>query len=397
MRARVYKRNGGKWYLDYTDHRGKRVRKWAAEAKTKDDAQKALRRALTREAQIGSGEIDSLDNGAGVASLVEAFLLHKIASRSYETARFYMSALGGTVGQFWVSDHRAWPPRKPVSIERLKAMKRMWRPGPLGVETVDEITVERVEQLIERERSRLSIRSLNLRVGALKALLTWARKGGRVKSNPIADMSRVGRPRKTHRALTVQEVNRLLDASDEPDRTIWLTFLHTGMRRGELVKLRWPAVCFRTHTIRVESETSKSRRQRDIPMTPELEARLLKLQAEARDPEGVVLGTRDGKERGNNLRRRFLRCLKRAGIDTGDVTIHTLRHTFATQLLLNGANPKAVSELLGHSSITITMNVYSHVWPHHKAEAMQALPYGRTQSGHREGTEPTTLPQSKVG
>ena len=54
---------------------------------------------------------------------------------------------------------------------------------------------------------------------------------------------------------------------------------------------------------------------------------------------------------------------------------------------LNGADPKVVSELLGRSSIQVTMNVYAQVWPPHKAAALTLLPYGAVDSGHAEGTE----------
>ena len=64
-------------------------------------------------------------------------------------------------------------------------------------------------------------------------------------------------------------------------------------------------------------------------------------------------------------------------------------HTYATQLLLNGVNPKVVSELLGHSSITVTLDIYGHVFPRNKQEAVAALPFGQgrtEQKGHSWGT-----------
>ncbi|NQT86741.1 tyrosine-type recombinase/integrase, partial [bacterium] len=87
----------------------------------------------------------------------------------------------------------------------------------------------------------------------------------------------------------------------------------------------------------------------------------------------------DGRPWRNNLLRRFKRCLALAGITSGDVTIHTLRHTFATHMLLRGANPKVVSELLGHASIQFTFDTYGHVFPQDRWAAVSKLPFGGTQ------------------
>ena len=71
-------------------------------------------------------------------------------------------------------------------------------------------------------------------------------------------------------------------------------------------------------------------------------------------------------------------------VNSGDVTIHTLRHTLATHLLLSGANPKVVSELLGHASIQFTFDTYGHVLPRNRCEAIALLPFGGTQ-GAQDG------------
>jgi integrase len=242
MRARVYKRNGGKWYLDYTDHTGKPARPWAEEARTKDDAQKALRRALTREARIRTGEIEPLDNSASVAELLEASLLHKLATRRYATVAFYRAAFADALGRFQTPEGKVWPPEREVAIDVVRKQERRFEVGRLEATRVDQITRERGAQYIEAARRGRSVRTLNKTLVALKTLLEWARKAGRIRSDPLAEMSRVGKPGKGYRALDVDEVERLLDVSPEPYGTMWLAFVTTGMRRGELVKLRWSQV-----------------------------------------------------------------------------------------------------------------------------------------------------------
>ena len=218
------------------------------------------------------------------------------------------------------------------------------------------------------------------------ALLNWACDAGRIRVNPIAKVKPPGKVRSCARALDVPDYERLVAVSREPWQTLWATLGSTGMRIGECLKLRWPQINWPTRTIRVLPQTSKSRKQRDVPMTEDTYARLRMLYERAREgedamePDGIVFATREGKARGNNVRRAFLKCLKRAGLDSCGFTIHSLRHTFATSLLRMGANPKVVSELRGHATIRVTLDVYGHVFPADNFAAMDLLPYGRGTS-----------------
>ena len=395
MIARVYRRSA-KWYMDYTDYCGRRVRKVITEARTKAQAQSALFRSIDREARIRDGYQASVDNSAVVASLVEGFLLHKALTCSYATVQYYRAALGGTVGKFTRPDGSSWPPASCTPVADVRAMRRMWHQGPLAVERVEQVSPEVLEQYIETHQS-MAVRSLNKSVASLKTMLNWAERGGRIASNPIKGMSRIGKPAKRNRYLRREEAEQLLRASPEPLRTIWLTFLTTGMRKGELIALCWPQVDFAAMSIRVLASTTKSRRQRDVVMTPELASSLNCLKVEARDPTSYVFPTRNGTPNRNNLPRAFKRCLRHAGIGAWDVSLHTLRHTFASTLILAGANVKVVSELLGHASIQMTLDTYTHVFPADKREAMKLMPFGRPDAWHTDGTRQRAMPQAAVG
>jgi len=441
-RKRVYRRNGN-WYVDYTSHAGERIRKMLPEARSKKHAEELLADTMHEESMIRRGYADTLNNSANVGDLLDGFLLHKLATRRYDTMVFYSATLANILGRLKTSEGRVWPPPTETPADVVRSASRAFEPGALAVTSVDQITQERVEVYIEARRNEVAVRTLNAAVAALKTLLAWGVKAGRTKSNPLANISAVGKAARCTRALDVDEIPSLLNVSPEPYRTIWLAFASTGMRRRELVRLRWPQVDFATETIRILPETSKSKRQRDVPMVPELCARLRAMRAEAKDGEGYVFTNQDGKPWVNNLLRRFTRCAKlalvgktvrkdgiwymayrddgreiqeplpgvkgwkaanaeldrRRGQNAARVTIHTLRHTYATQLLLAGCNPKVASDLLGHSGIQVTLDIYGHVFPRNKQEAVAKLPFGGTESdnsGHSRGTDLKMNPQLKA-
>lgn len=93
----------------------------------------------------------------------------------------------------------------------------------------------------------------------------------------------------------------------------------------------------------------------------------------AREPEArdLVFPPRTGGPMNrDNLRKRHFKPLARAAGLPEEATLYTLRHTFATLWLESGENPKALQEILGHSRIDVTLNVYSHVLPHIQQDAM---------------------------
>jgi len=376
--AHVVKR-GKKWYGSWKDHSGARQRHVLSGVTTKREAQALADAFEAKGTRVKAGVEKALDNSAEIRPLIDGFIVHKVASSRYEAARYCATALAPTLGGFtstYGEADKQWPPRRQTSFEEVRDIKRTFVAGELGVTRVDQITPDLLEQYVQEHRGKLTVRGLNVRIGAIKTLLTWARKAGRIDSNPIADVSRAGVPAKSQRVLKPEQVVKLLSSSPEPERTIWLTFLTTGLRKGEFVKLRWPAVNVATGTIRIHAETSKGKRHRDIPMVPELLERMKAARAEARDPEGYVFTTRTGGPVENNLPRRLRQALERAGLDEHAVSLHGLRHTFATSLLLNGANIVSVSKLLGHVNVTQTLNTCAHALPENLREAISHLPYG---------------------
>lgn len=203
----------------------------------------------------------------------------------------------------------------------------------------------------------------------------------------VADVVKPPRPvPKEIVALSTDETRRLLDAAAE-DRleALYVLAVHTGMRQGEMLALRWQDVDIENAVLSVrrtltrrggkvafgEPKTKKSRRS--IRLTPQaVDALRAHLERQLRDMEilgdhyqdqGLIFTTDTGAPiNPSNLRQRsFTPLLKRAGLP--HMRFHDLRHTCATLLLSRGVHPKFVQELLGHATIAITLDTYSHVMP----------------------------------
>ena len=171
------------------------------------------------------------------------------------------------------------------------------------------------------------------------------------------------------RYLTREEADRLIAACYKAPKCshlapIIITALHTGMRRGEILKLKWEDIDFKNGFIFVKD--SKNYEGRAIPLSKTLQQ---VLQGLPRHISGYVFCDKNGKPY-NEIKKSFNRALKYAGIR--DFHFHDLRHTFASWLVMEGVDLATVKELLGHKSINMTMR-YAHLAPSHKEKAIKVL------------------------
>ena len=165
-----------------------------------------------------------------------------------------------------------------------------------------------------------------------------------------------------------------------------LICLYTGIRIGELCALRWENIDLRNATItinktvqRVRNANSNSKTKinfdspksqsssRTIPIPSFLVQKLMKYKRD----KGYILRDNGKFTDTRNISRRFKQLLQQADID--EVNFHILRHTFSTRALELGFDAKTLSEILGHSSVTTTLNLYAHVLPEHKKKEMEKL------------------------
>ena len=200
------------------------------------------------------------------------------------------------------------------------------------------------------------------------------------------------------RALTPEETRRLLEVGQEEDSVLGdavILAVHSGLRLGEMLALQWENVDLEQGRITVRRTLQympgagidfrgpkTARANRTVPLgAAALEAlkRLRRRQVEERlavgpayDSGGLVFADPLGRPiPPYRLSQRFAGWLRRTGL--APMRFHDLRHTHATLLMTRGVHPKVVSERLGHASITVTLDTYSHVLPTLQEEAARDL------------------------
>lgn len=247
----------------------------------------------------------------------------------------------------------------------------------------------------ERVKAGTSGATVNRNLNLISGLYRWAIRCGHVEDNPVAKVERFserGRARETY--LTADEARLLVEACSPGTHDAVLTALHTGMRRGELLALRWRRVDLLRKEIVVEAVTEKAGRGRVVPMTDVLHARLSALRREhPRQLDGgdPVLVLANGQELTSKiLRSGFEAALRQCTgipIEKRDrVTFHSLRHTAASLMVAEGVPLFDVAKILGHSTLAVTMR-YAHFAPEAGRAGIEKL--GRAL---REGGAPTDLP-----
>jgi len=289
-----------------------------------------------------------------------------------------------TVAQFltdWVENSQKQNVRART-YERYEQFVRIHLVPEIGYIQLQKLTAIQINNLYLKLGKRLSSSTLNTLHMMLHKALEDAVRWGLLARN-ICDA--VSAPRRTHyeiKPLTKEQAQLLLDTAKEDSlEALWVLALTTGMRRGEVLALKWQDINFEQAMLQVrriftrapgnryieaEPKTEKSRRSIMLTsFTVEALRRHRVKQLETKLQMGAVwqehdlvfctsLGTPLNPNRALEL---FKRLLKKAGLP--DMRLHDLRHSIATILLSMGVHPKVVQELLGHNRIQETVDTWS--------------------------------------
>lgn len=212
------------------------------------------------------------------------------------------------------------------------------------------------------KRSDLSPKTHNEYLAIFNKFLNWLINNRYIEFNPLVSIKRLKQmdiKTKYRRALTQDECNRFLIVSDK--RTpLYLTALYTGLRRGELLSLKWGDIILNgiDSFIRVRASTTKNKKSESLPLKIELAEELLKLRPFNFNDGDLVFSGLLHKSR------EFYNDLKKANIPLIDgldriVDFHSLRYTFCTNLALAGVNIRYAMKLMRHSDINLTIKIYT--------------------------------------
>ena len=237
----------------------------------------------------------------------------------------------------------------------------------LGIRPIGQITRAEIESWRREKMSRCKPATINRDLSRLRHMLNIAVEWELLEKSPMQGMKFLRENNARTRYLSVDECHRLIDSCMAPHiRAIVTVALHTGMRLGEILNLRWQDLDFSSGFILVRD--SKNGQARQVPMDSMIST-VLRSWPRLSDQDIVFTSVMTGG-RIVDIRAGFLNSCKRAGI-TG-LHFHDLRHTFASQFVMAGGDIYILKEILGHKSITNSQR-YAHLSPTYKIKAIDRM------------------------
>jgi integrase len=264
---------------------------------------------------------------------------------------------------------------KPSSFQRKENSLKHLRKHFSG-KTLSSISPFHIDAYKEiRKAERAAPGTINRELQCLRHMLNMAAKWGMLIKNPFSECKLLKEPKEKERILSQEEEERLIEvAKKAPKAThllpIIITALQTGMRKGEILNLKWSNINFTQGFITVtrgsRTGTPKNDRSRKIPMN-ELLTQTLK-NVKSRSTGELVFSDRDKSLA--DFKTAWQRVKRDAGIQ--NLRFHDLRHTVGTRLGMAGVDIRTLMEIMGHQDIKMTIR-YLHPTSEHKRKAMDVL------------------------
>jgi integrase len=275
---------------------------------------------------------------------------------------------------------------KPLTYNQQKATIEQHVLPRLGSSRVDDIHREEIDSLVTQWSANSKPKTINTRLGTLRRMLSLAVEWGLIPRVPRIEMRKLAKD--TPRFLSDAECTELVAAAEPQWATMIVVGLRTGLRIGELRGLQWGDVDLVRRAIQVrrtdpgrrtmDATSPKGNRERTVPLTNDAIAALesvLPAKPVASDWVWPALLRRQGETRRRaRSEKGCWHAIDRAATKAGllDVGWHTLRHTYASHLVMRGVPIRLIQKWLGHASIKETEK-YSHLAPEFGAEAINML------------------------
>ena len=350
MKEKNLKRRDGPmgqgWYLDFTFH-GKRARAFGGYNL------EAARNELARLRLLKLDEVRGLKKPVGDV----LFEVH-----ADEFLELYSK-----------QNKRSWA-RDELSLNHLKDFFRGKLLSEVTSELIEKYKAKRRADIIKprgkkkkskpKEPRLISPSTINRELACLKTCLTKAVEWAKLDRSPATKVKKFREANSRERYLTVDEAKRLLAEAGDELRPVLIVALSTGMRKNEILSLRWKDADFVKGFIHISD--SKSGQGRNIPMNG-LTFETLHAMDRSRE---FVFENPETRTHVRDVKTGFRAACRRAGI--GGLRFHDLRHTAASRMVEAGIDLVTVSKILGHASIQMTMR-YSHPTPENMRLAVQKL------------------------
>ncbi len=228
-----------------------------------------------------------------------------------------------------------------------------------GDRRLSEITPKDVDDYKKIRLKDVAPSTVNRELQCARSLFNLAKRWKKFfGDNPVSVAKLIPVNNQKERILTMKEEERLLGLSNPYLKPILITALNTGMRKNEILTLRWTNIDPETKVITLEHTNTKTKKTRRIPINSVLRKLLLEQRLKSGGNEYIFLSpTGNPYKRHDSIKGSYERLCKKAGIS--GLRFHDLRHTAATRMIEAGASIVAVSKILGHSDIKMTMR-YTH-------------------------------------
>ncbi|MFC1624131.1 tyrosine-type recombinase/integrase [Candidatus Omnitrophota bacterium] len=228
-----------------------------------------------------------------------------------------------------------------------------------------EIRSQDIERFKALRAKFVAPSTVNRDLATIKTLFNKAVEWGKIGESPAKDVKFLPEPQGRVRYLKREEIQKLLSNCSKRLKPIIIVALFTGMRKGEILDLRWQNIDFIRGVI--DLLDAKGRVKREVFMNDTVKKGLLEVRKHPDSP--YVFCNKEGKPC-HDIRKSFFTALKKSGIL--NFRFHDLRHTFASQLVISGVDINTVRELLGHKDIRMVLR-YSHLSEDCKRRAVDIL------------------------
>lgn len=292
---------------------------------------------------------------------------------------------------------------KPSSYDRLEQIVHNNIIPYIGYLQVSAITSQDIQQYINQLTDKYSYSTIKKAYNAINAVMKLAIERDYIRKNPCSSVrlpKQMQRPKSDIEFFTDEEVELITQAAIRKYKTgryiykhgyAIILLLNTGLRVGELLALKWSNVDFENKQlyisetrgqvierqadekkyVMVDRSTKTQSSCRYVPINEKSEKALMYFKSLGYNNPYVLANSDQNVISYRNLFRILSNILEDNNINHG--SLHTLRHTFATRLFKNNVDIKVISELLGHSDISITYNIYTHVIQEQKKKAVDIL------------------------